>query len=74
MADRLAPAGAPPHSRCADLLRADMAPAEVTVSTAGPIVDGLFAAEEGVTCPHGVVYWIEPTGEQLLRWRAEAGR
>ena len=22
----------------------------------------------GFTCPHGVGYWIEPTGEQISHW------
>jgi len=59
-----------PHSRCAEVLRADMAPAEVTVTTVPPIVDGDYTATEGVLCPHGVTYWMEPTGEHLSRWLA----
>jgi hypothetical protein len=62
-----------PHSRCAEILRADMAPADVTVSTAAPIVLGDYTWTEGFTCPHGVTYWVEPTGEQLLRWQAGEG-
>lgn len=41
--------------------------AEVTVSTARPIVPGRYPSPE-LTCPHGVKYWCEPTGEQIARW------
>lgn len=58
------------HSACAELLREGMAPDEITVSTEPPIVIGPWTTEPFV-CPHGVTYWIEPTGEQVARWKAE---
>ena len=62
-------ATAAPHARCADVLREGMAPVEVTVSTERPLVIGPYTTD-GFTCPHGVTYWIEPTGEQVARWQA----
>jgi len=43
---------------------------EVTVSTAPPLVRSRYT--ERFPCPHGVTYWMEPTGEQYAAW-AEAG-
>jgi len=43
---------------------------DITVSTAPPLVANPFT--EGYTCPHGTSYWIEPTGDQIARWKAEA--
>jgi hypothetical protein len=40
---------------------------EVTVSTAPPIVHGRYTVDP-FRCPHGVAYWIEPTGEQICAW------
>lgn len=40
---------------------------EVTVSTRPPLVAGPYTVE-GLTCPHGVDYWWEPTGEQIAEW------
>jgi hypothetical protein len=58
---------------CAQLLIDNMAAmgAEVTVSTAPPIVVGPYTVDP-FHCPHGVEYWIEPTGEQICAW-VEAG-
>jgi hypothetical protein len=49
---------------CPDVLTNGMRDlgAEVTVSTAAPAVAGPYATEP-FTCPHGVTYWMEPTGE-----------
>lgn len=58
------------HQDCPEQLRRGMAPFDVTVSAAPPLVDGQFTTPAFV-CPHGVPYWIEPTGEQLAAW-AEA--
>jgi hypothetical protein len=44
---------------------------EVTVSTARPLVAGPYTTEAFV-CPHGVAYWIEPTGEQIAAWTRES--
>lgn len=60
----------PAHAGCAGVLREGMAGFEVTVSTERPLVASPYTTE-GFTCPHGVTYWIEPTGEQIARWQAE---
>jgi hypothetical protein len=54
---------------CARLLREKAAKygTDVTVSTAPPVVAGPFTGEP-FTCPHGITYWIEPTGEQIAEW------
>lgn len=64
------------RSKCAEFLRTAMAEGfgdhpgcEITVSTARPIVVGPYGVN-GYTCPHGVEYWIEPTGEQIADWAA----
>lgn len=41
--------------------------AEVHVSTLPPLVRGTYETA-GFRCPHGVEYWIEPTGEQIADW------
>lgn len=43
---------------------------DVHVSTLPPIVVGPYPAH-GYTCPHGVTYWIEPTGEAIAKWVAD---
>jgi hypothetical protein len=43
---------------------------EVTVSTIPPVVAGPYTTEP-FTCPHGVTYWIEPTGDQIAVWAQE---
>lgn len=40
---------------------------DVTVSEAAPIIAGQYTTDP-FTCPHGVTYWIEPTGEQVAQW------
>jgi hypothetical protein len=52
---------------CPDRLRREMAPIKITVSTAPPLVRGPYTTD-GFRCPHGVNYWIEPTGEQIAEW------
>jgi hypothetical protein len=60
------------HSGCAGQLRDGMAAldTEVTVSTEPPLIRGTYTVTP-FTCPHGQPYWIEPTGEQIAKWRAE---
>lgn len=48
----------------------DSEPAEITVSTETPIVSNPYVT--GLQCPHGVTFWIEPTSEQIARWRQDA--
>lgn len=54
---------------CETTLRQRFADAgvEITVSTQPPLVDGPYTVD-GMTCPHGVAYWWEPTGEQIAKW------
>ena len=62
-----------PHGRtvCAQLLIDTMAglDCEITVTAVQPHVPGPFVT--GHRCPHGVTYWIEPTGEQIAAWVAD---
>ena len=64
-----------PHGKCARLLFDWMAAlgAEVTVSTAPPLVLGPYTTDPFI-CPHGVTYWMEPTGEQIAAWRRDGVR
>jgi hypothetical protein len=54
---------------CAEVLVGGMRDlgTEVTASTAAPAVAGPYTTEPFI-CPHGVAYWIEPTGEQIAEW------
>ncbi len=63
------------HVDCAGFVRDTMAGlgAEVTVSTAAPIVVSPFGAN-GFECPHGVAFWVEPTGEQRAAWARDGVR
>lgn len=40
---------------------------EITVSTAPPLVPNPYI--HSLTCPHGITFWMEPTGEQIAEWR-----
>lgn len=42
-------------------------PTEITISTEPPIIIGPYT-QPGLTCPHGITYWLEPTGEQIAAW------
>jgi hypothetical protein len=70
------------HDGCRDVLRRSLARAcgraglpgiDATISAAPPLVSAPPGHWQpmGYTCPHGTTYWIEPTGEQRARWRAE---
>lgn len=62
----------PSGAECAAFLR-HMAAAQgcdVHVSRLPPLVPGVYP-ESAFTCPHGVTYWMEPTGEQIARWVAD---
>lgn len=54
---------------CENNLRQELAATgvEATISTAPPIVAGPYT-HDGFRCPHGITYWLEPTGEQIARW------
>lgn len=69
MPERTCPTDALGRSECAQTLAANSAAlgAEVHVSTLPPLVAGPYETA-GFRCPHGVNYWIEPTGEQIARW------
>jgi hypothetical protein len=75
------------HSGCAQRLRDGWAqaaaedggaPIEVTISTAAPLVRNRFT--EAFRCPHGVTFYMEPTGDAIAsmaaadRARGEAGQ
>lgn len=72
------PANALGRSECAQLLFDEFAAigeerghgCEITVSTAPPIVKSPFGTN-GYRCDHGVVYWIEPTSEQIAQWNRD---
>lgn len=57
------------RTECAQTLADESAArgAEIHVSTLPPLVQGPYELA-GFTCPHGTQYWIEPTGEQIVRW------
>jgi len=40
---------------------------DTVVSTAPPIVENPYGAH-GYRCPHGLIYWVEPTSEQIAEW------
>lgn len=42
---------------------------EITVTTAEPLVRGPYT-QDAFICPHGVRWWMEPTGEQIALWAA----
>lgn len=45
----------------------EMANTDVTISTVPPLVIGPYT-QPGLTCPCGVTFWVEPTGEQIAEW------
>jgi hypothetical protein len=57
------------HLQCPSDLRktAKQQGVDVTVSEQPPIVTGPYTVDPFV-CPHGVTFWIEPTGEQIAQW------
>jgi hypothetical protein len=63
------------HADCSRLLREVLAAggSEVTVSTMGPLVLNPYVTEP-FRCPHGVTFWVEPTAEQVMRWRRDGVR
>lgn len=72
------PTNALGQSECAEQLRLVMTNAaaetgqtcEIVVSTLPPIVESPYG-ENCYECPHGVDYWIEPTGDQVAEWNRE---
>lgn len=56
---------------CEDVIVAAMTGSgiEIAIGTEEPLVQNKWI--EGVTCLHGVTFWIEPTSEQLAKWAAE---
>jgi hypothetical protein len=63
------------HSTCADVLREVMASmgVDIVASTAPPIVSTPYVTDP-FSCPHGVLFWIEPTSEQIAQWVRDAAR
>lgn len=60
------------HKDCPGSLRANAARKglDITVSTAPPLVAGPYTTKS-LICPHGTIYWFEPTGEQIAEWVRE---
>ena len=60
------------HRECPQFLVDGMADSgiEAHVSTEPPIVKGPYTMPP-MTCPHGVRFWLEPTGEQIATWVRE---
>lgn len=58
---------------CRRLLVDEMAKlgVDATASPAPPIIPTAYAAFSAF-CPHGIEYWMEPTGDQIAAW-AKAG-
>lgn len=54
---------------CREFLVAEMAKlgTDAIVSSAPPIVEPAYGATSFI-CPHGIEYWLEPTGEQIAAW------
>lgn len=46
---------------------------DYTVTNLPPLVAGPYTSS-GMTCPHGITYWCEPTGEQIAKWAREGVR
>lgn len=63
------------HPPCAADLRALFAKhgIEITVSTLPPVVAGPYTTDP-FECPHGISYWVEPTGEQIAQWAEDGVR
>ena len=63
------------HRDCADFLRAEMRQIgpEIVVSEQPPLVAGPYTTDP-FPCPHGVNFWIEPTGEQIAQWAKDGVR
>jgi hypothetical protein len=47
--------------------------AQVTVSTEPPLVRGAYETA-AFSCPHGVMLYVEPTGEQIAVWARGGAR
>lgn len=43
--------------------------AEVVVSTVPPLAPTPYDAGPW-RCPHGTTFWMQPTNDQILKWRA----
>ena len=52
------------------MVRDALAPWEMTVSEAAPLICGPFTSDP-FECACGVWLWAEPTGEQVAEWLAE---
>lgn len=63
------------HAGCPDILRGASSElgVDVTVSAEPPLIRGPYTTHP-YRCPHGSLYWIEPTGEQLAAWARDGVR
>lgn len=57
------------HDQCARIIKDTLAAkgCDATVSTLPPLVIGPFVVES-FECPHGTMFYVEPTGEQIAQW------
>jgi hypothetical protein len=46
---------------------------EVVVSTAPPLAPTPYEAGPW-RCPHGLLFWMQPTNDQILKWRQDGVR
>lgn len=65
--DRRRTASPQNHAHCLDYLLACADTFDVHASIYPPLVHGPCTVPP-LTCPHGVKFWVEPTGEQISRW------
>ena len=62
------------HNSCGTWLKECFAllDCDVTVSTAPPLVATDYDQDAGpAICPHGTLFYHEPTSEQIMRWAQE---
>lgn len=62
------------HKQCPKVLRQELAKlgCEVTVSAAPPLVMNPYV--DSMRCPHGTVYYFEPTSDQIAAWARDGVR
>lgn len=67
--DQVWPATPPDHNDCARFLVDSMAKlgCEIAVSTHPPLVATPYR-QPPARCPHGVLFWFEPTTDQIAVW------
>lgn len=61
--------GPQPHQKCTHVLNAGAAASgmDVDITVRKPDSRGPIQPQ-GFECPHGILYWIMPTEDQMLDW------